>query len=202
MRKANVRLDRLIGRFTVFTFLIAAFLCSAIAQTYVVSSNTPGFVKKAVDLGGLDPSQIISVTVWLKMQNENKLDQLVRQQNQKGSSSYHKWITQQEFNTSFAPTPQAVNSVKNFLTSHGLTVQAIAENNMYIKVQGTVGNIEKAFHVQIDNYNLNGVVYRSNKGNPSVRAYERLGFKIVDAMVMDIGGGYVMDDYKMEKDFS
>jgi GNAT superfamily N-acetyltransferase len=38
-----------------------------------------------------------------------------------------------------------------------------------------------------------------NKGNPSVRAYERLGFKIVDAMVVDIGGGYVMDDYKMEK---
>jgi GNAT superfamily N-acetyltransferase len=37
-----------------------------------------------------------------------------------------------------------------------------------------------------------------NKGNPSVRAYERMGFKIVDAMVMDIGGGYVMDDYKME----
>ncbi len=38
-----------------------------------------------------------------------------------------------------------------------------------------------------------------NKGNPSVRAYERLGFKIAEAMVMDIGGGYVMDDYKMEK---
>jgi ribosomal protein S18 acetylase RimI-like enzyme len=39
-----------------------------------------------------------------------------------------------------------------------------------------------------------------NKGNPSVHAYERLGFKIVEAMVMDIGGGYVMDDYKMEKE--
>jgi diamine N-acetyltransferase len=38
-----------------------------------------------------------------------------------------------------------------------------------------------------------------NKGNASVRAYERLGFKIVEAMVMDIGDGYVMDDYKMEK---
>jgi GNAT superfamily N-acetyltransferase len=38
-----------------------------------------------------------------------------------------------------------------------------------------------------------------NKGNPSVRAYERLGFRIVEAMVMDIGGGYVMDDYKMER---
>ena len=38
-----------------------------------------------------------------------------------------------------------------------------------------------------------------NKGNPSVRAYERLGFDIVEAMVVDIGGGYVMDDYKMER---
>ena len=38
-----------------------------------------------------------------------------------------------------------------------------------------------------------------NKGNPSVRAYERLGFSIVDAIVMDIGGGFVMDDYVMVK---
>jgi hypothetical protein len=51
VRKANVRLDRLMGRFTVFTFLIAAFLCSATAQTYVVSSNTPGFVKGGRGLG-------------------------------------------------------------------------------------------------------------------------------------------------------
>jgi GNAT superfamily N-acetyltransferase len=41
-----------------------------------------------------------------------------------------------------------------------------------------------------------------NKGNPSVRAYERLGFQIAEAIVMDIGGGYVMDDYRMEKPVS
>jgi GNAT superfamily N-acetyltransferase len=38
-----------------------------------------------------------------------------------------------------------------------------------------------------------------NKGNPSVKAYERLGFRIAEAIVMDIGGGFVMDDYKMER---
>jgi GNAT superfamily N-acetyltransferase len=38
-----------------------------------------------------------------------------------------------------------------------------------------------------------------NKANPSVRAYERWGFRIAEALVMDIGGGFVMDDYKMEK---
>lgn len=38
-----------------------------------------------------------------------------------------------------------------------------------------------------------------NKGNPSVNAYKRLGFTIAAALVMDIGGGFVMDDYRMEK---
>ena len=39
-----------------------------------------------------------------------------------------------------------------------------------------------------------------NKHNAdSIRAYERLGFAIVGAQVADIGGGFVMDDYIMER---
>lgn len=38
-----------------------------------------------------------------------------------------------------------------------------------------------------------------NKGNPSVKVYERLGFRIAAEIVIDIGGGFVMDDYRMEK---
>jgi ribosomal protein S18 acetylase RimI-like enzyme len=37
-----------------------------------------------------------------------------------------------------------------------------------------------------------------NKCNArAIRAYERAGFQIVDAIVCDIGGGFVMDDYVM-----
>lgn len=38
-----------------------------------------------------------------------------------------------------------------------------------------------------------------NKGNPAVKAYERMGFQITAAIVMDIGNGFVMDDFRMEK---
>lgn len=38
-----------------------------------------------------------------------------------------------------------------------------------------------------------------NKHNTgSITAYERMGFKKTDEVVMDIGGGFVMDDYVME----
>jgi ribosomal protein S18 acetylase RimI-like enzyme len=38
-----------------------------------------------------------------------------------------------------------------------------------------------------------------NKANPAVKAYERLGFSIARPLVTDIGGGFVMNDYRMEK---
>ena len=38
-----------------------------------------------------------------------------------------------------------------------------------------------------------------NKRNPAVQTYERLGFRIESPLVMDIGNGFVMDDFRMEK---
>ncbi len=40
-------------------------------------------------------------------------------------------------------------------------------------------------------------VNRENEG--SIHAYEKMGFSIVSTLVADIGGGFVMDDYVMEK---
>ena len=40
-------------------------------------------------------------------------------------------------------------------------------------------------------------VNKENTG--SIAAYEKLGFVIEDAMVTDIGSGFVMDDYKMSR---
>ena len=58
--------------------------------------------------------------------------------------------------------------MQNFLTAHNLTVLTVAENNMYVKVQGTVADIQKTFHVQIHNFNVKGVTHRSNTADPTV----------------------------------
>jgi subtilase family serine protease len=134
----------------------------------VVSNNTPGFIKRATDLGPVDPATLLTVNVWLKLHNEQDLDDLVEQQKQKGSAVYHRWATQDQFNADYGPSPQEVNSVSNFLSAKNLSVLSVAENNMYIKAQGTVANIQKAFNVQVHNYTLNGASYRSNTGDPSI----------------------------------
>ena len=138
------------------------------SENYVVDGNTPGFVKNAKDLGPVDPATVITVTAWLKLHNENQLDQLVKQQQTKGHANFHHWLTQDQFNAQFSPTAQEVKSVQNFLQAHKLTPIEVAENNFYVKAQGSVDDVEKAFHVQLDSYSLEGATFRANTSNPSV----------------------------------
>jgi ribosomal protein S18 acetylase RimI-like enzyme len=47
---------------------------------------------------------------------------------------------------------------------------------------------------------LRKIVLTVNKNNTgAIRAYEKFGFKNVGSLVQDIGSGFVMDDYAMEK---
>ena len=47
---------------------------------------------------------------------------------------------------------------------------------------------------------LNTITLTVNKNNlDTIKAYERFGFENLGPIVQDIGGGFVMDDYKMAK---
>lgn len=53
---------------------------------------------------------------------------------------------------------------------------------------------------QAQSQSVNVVRLTVNKFNvQSISVYKSLGFKTIDSVVNDIGGGYVMDDYVMEK---
>ena len=45
-----------------------------------------------------------------------------------------------------------------------------------------------------------GLILNVNKNNKAIEFYKTLGFSISAEEVIDIGNGYVMDDYVMEKD--
>jgi GNAT superfamily N-acetyltransferase len=47
---------------------------------------------------------------------------------------------------------------------------------------------------------LNRVTLTVHRQNPSVTVYQALGFKILEPVVTDIGGGFAMDDYRMGLD--
>jgi len=44
---------------------------------------------------------------------------------------------------------------------------------------------------------LQRITLTVHKQNPSVKAYQAMGFRILEPVVTDIGNGFVMDDYRM-----
>ena len=53
---------------------------------------------------------------------------------------------------------------------------------------------------QARNRELDSITLTVNKNNANtIAAYKKMGFEIEEAIVMDIGNGFVMDDYKMIK---
>ena len=73
---------------------------------YTIANDVPGFVAQATDLGSAATTDVATVTVWLSLGNENKLSQLVSGQETPGSGSYHKWLTQADFNAQFSRRPR------------------------------------------------------------------------------------------------
>ena len=133
-----------------------------------ITNNTPPFVQKAENIGPEDSSKLIEVTLWLRLNNQDTFHQLVRELYQKDSPRFHQWLTPAEFNSGFGPTAEGASAVQDFLTSHNLNVVSVGRNNLYVRAGGTVGDVQRAFHVQIAKFNVAGKTYRANTSDPVI----------------------------------
>ena len=55
-----------------------------------------------------------------------------------------------------------------FLEAHGLKMVRLGPGNFFVRARGTVGDVESAFHVVLNNYQVHGKVIRSNDRDPYI----------------------------------
>ena len=84
------------------------------------------------------------------------------------SSHFHDWLKPADIAASFAPTAQEARTVQQFLAAHNLPVTSVGPNNFVVHARGTVADVQKAFHVQMNTYEVNGKVYRGNTSDPYI----------------------------------
>lgn len=158
--------SRIGKRFSILLAVVTLMAASGFAQRQ--SSGSHSMLVNAQDLGPEDSSKQITTTVWLRQRNKDAFDGLVKQMYQKDSPSYHHWLTMPEYVAKFAPTEQDAAVVRDFLTSHNLTVASTEKNNHYVMARGRVGDVENALNVQIHRFNVKGTVRRAPTSEPSV----------------------------------
>src|SRR3984885_12042050 len=163
---------RIIFQWLLYVSVLVAMSCIAMSASPVegrlVTNNTPGYVGTAKNLGAKDPAKLIEVTIWLQLHNRSQFDALTQSLYDRNSSNYHHWLKPGDIAARFAPTAEEAKTVQQFFAAHNLTVVKTGPNNLYVRARGTVGDVEKAFQVQLYNYQVGGKTIRANASDPSV----------------------------------
>jgi subtilase family serine protease len=150
-----------------FSTLGTARIGYAATGQYIVN-NTPAFVRTAPEIGPADASQTIEVTVWLNVHNRSQLDSVAEELYNPTSSRYRAWLSFSQITADYGPTTEEANTVKEFLSSHDLTVTLVDPHNFFVRARGSIAQVSAAFHVQLSNFNVRGKVIRANKADPYV----------------------------------
>ena len=165
----SIRNLRTIWLVVVVVTLTAALAAPAFAVAgQFVSHNTPPYVSTAKNLGTEDPSKVMEVSLWLQPHNRAQMDQLARDLYNRNSPHYRHFLTSAQFASRFAPSAAEVKTVREFLESHNLTIVKTDPRNFFVRARGSVGDVQKAFHVVMNNYEVRGDVIRANDRDPYI----------------------------------
>jgi len=153
-------------------YIILATLIAGIAlpasAAKTIAHNTPRYVSTAKNLGTVDPSQTIEVSIWLNPHNRAELDALAEQLYDRTSPNYRHFLNRAQFAARFAPSTAEAKAVQEFFEAHNLKVVKVAPHNMFVRARGTVGDVETAFRVNLNHYQVNGKTIRANDRDPYV----------------------------------
>jgi len=153
-------------------FVVALIGCVAsqgfAATGRFIAHNTPNYVATAANLGAEDPAKVIEVSFWLNPSNQAGLDALASQLYDPTSPQFRHFLTRNQIATRFAPTAAQMKVVRQFLAANNLKVMRVGPMNFFVHAKGTVGDIENALHVQLNQYQVGSNVMRANNRDPYV----------------------------------
>jgi hypothetical protein len=105
------------------------------------------------DLGRRSASAPVHIAITLAYNHQAELDQLVAQQADRSSPLYHHFLTTQQFNDYYAPTPEQEAAVVRTLQQAGFTITQRYANRTIVDAAAPSATVEKFFNTEIHDVN-------------------------------------------------
>jgi subtilase family serine protease len=101
-------------------------------------------------------------------EQESTLGNLLEEQLDQTSPSFHKWLTPDEFGQKFGPSSDDIRSVTSWLESYGFEVAGASKGRVVIEFSGSVSQVQEAFHTSIHRYLVYGNEHWANASDPRI----------------------------------
>ena len=143
------------------------------AVTSTLRGTHPAVVDRAVigsRLGSNTQLQHMILVLKASDAQEAALHTLLDAQQDKGSASFHKWLTPDDFSANFGVASADIAKVSAWLTDSGMSVESVSRSSRFISFSGSVGAVETAFSTEMHTISVDGEQHISNTADVSVPA--------------------------------
>lgn len=96
------------------------------------------------------------------------LNRLINGQHDKQSSTYHNWLTPEQYGTQFGAAQHDLDQIKAWLQQQGFRIDTVARGRNWIEFSGTAGQVESAFRTEMHHYLVKGEDHVANAGDISL----------------------------------
>jgi len=133
--------------------------------------NTHPLAQSKSDLGPAPASMAANRLILVlarSTEQEAALQTYLQSVQDANSPNYQKFLSPDQFGSSFGVGDADLQTIQSWLTGHGFTVNKVAKGRMAIEFSGTVGQLQEAFHTSIHNYLVNGKQQWANVTDPQI----------------------------------
>jgi subtilase family serine protease len=117
--------------------------CLALPAMANASPALPAGLTKVSDAAVTTP---VHFDVFLPLRNKDKLEALLKAQQDPKSGQFHKWLTPAQFGAQFGPDSATIAKVANALKARGFSVQAHTRS---LHVNGTASQVQSTFGARL-----------------------------------------------------
>jgi subtilase family serine protease len=119
-------------------------------------------------------------------EQEAELEQLLSGQHDAASPHFQEWLSPEQFGERFGPAQQDIDAVVGWLEDNGFHVSEIGRGRRTLEFSGTASQVEIAFHTEMRQYEVAGVVHLANATDVA----------IPEALAPVIGGVVSLHDFR------
>jgi subtilase family serine protease len=136
-----------------------------------LKGNVHGFAKPSNDLGRANssrPMQGVRLVFRPSPAQQQDLEKSLAELGDRSSPNYHKYLTPKQFGQRYGMSLNDLNKITAWLSSQGFINIKVANGRNEIYFDGTVGQLESAFEIEMHHYLVDGVVHLANAGEPMI----------------------------------
>ncbi len=143
------------------------------AKRVTLAGNVHPLARAEFDQGAAaDALPMTRMLLLLKRSDaqEAALQDFLEKQQDKSSTSYHQWLTPQEFGAQYGPADADIQAVTGWLGQQGFQVNQVYSGKTVIEFSGTAAQVRAAFGTAIHQYQVEGKTYTANASDPQIPA--------------------------------